>query len=208
MNNAIRVLLCAVFLFICLGFIYGPSFLEYKETPVRSDAVILFGGDNRTRGPEAEHLLRQNYARYLIIPLNGEIRKVMPDGSIKLVSSNGKPDGIPFHARKAQWYKQYYEDTHVELLETRRMMDGLGLHSALLVSSPYHMRRIRIIAGTVFSGKAYSFTCVPTTFERSFNTCDWADNYSRNIMIQELGKLCWFMLYQPVNGTTSFDSKS
>jgi uncharacterized SAM-binding protein YcdF (DUF218 family) len=76
------------------------------------------------------------------------------------------------------------------------MMDGLGLHSALLVSSPYHMRRIRIMAGTVFTGKGYSFTCVPTMSERSFNMSDWADRYKRNVMIQEIGKLCWFMIYQ------------
>ena len=55
-------------------------------------------------------------------------------------------------------YPDFYENTHIEVLEAGKMMKSLGLKSAILVSSPYHMRRIRIIAGQVFSHEKYRLT--------------------------------------------------
>lgn len=106
-----------------------------------------------------------------------------------------KVGNLLFKLRKKGFYKNYYEDTHIEVLEAKRIMDESGFHSAILVSSPYHMRRIRLIAGKVFGSGRYSFYCVPTSFERSFVAKDWFDERSRGILASEYVKIGWLMLY-------------
>ena len=86
--------------------------------------------------------------------------------------------------------------THIEALEAKRMMDERGFSSALLVSSPYHMRRIRLIAGKVFGEDKYRFRCIPTSFERPYSAASWFDKYSSGILVNEYIKLGWFMMYR------------
>ena len=43
---------------------------------------------------------------------------------------------------------QHFEDTHVEILRARSILQNMGLKSVNFVSSPYHMRRIKMISGT------------------------------------------------------------
>jgi uncharacterized SAM-binding protein YcdF (DUF218 family) len=97
--------------------------------------------------------------------------------------------------RKAAYYRKYFEDTHIELLEAKRMMDEAHLHSAILVSSPYHMRRIRLIAGKVFGDGKQTFSCVPTSYERSFDGGGWLEKQRRDKFMSEYIKICWYLIY-------------
>jgi len=190
------LLLSAVLLAGCIVIFFGPSFLNYADKPVKSDVVVLFLGDeNKTREVEAEKLLREGYARYLVIPANGEIQQLLPDGKLNRVSRDLKVGDLLFKLRKRAIYGKHYEDTHIEVLEAKRIMDESGFRSAILVSSPYHMRRIRLIAGKEIGGGKYSFYCVPTSFERSFVAKDWFDRRSRGILASEFLKIGWLMLY-------------
>lgn len=184
----------------CLFFFFGPSFLIYDEKPVKSDAIILFCGDYyKTRERAAEKLLLEGYARYLIVPLYDDVQHILPEGRVVHSSPSEKPASQMFHMRKAVLYEKYYEDTHVELLEGKRIMDEMGLHSIILVSSPYHMKRIKLIADMVFSGPKYSFKCVPTPYERPFAAGDWFDKANSTMMFREYAKLVWFFLYRAIS---------
>ena len=94
------------------------------------------------------------------------------------------------------FYRKHYEDTHVEALEAKRMLDERGFRSAILVSSPYHMRRIRLIAGTVFGG-GYALTYVPARNEAAPTGADWGDRAGRRTIVREYLKMVWFCLYAP-----------
>ncbi len=197
MKKKIFLLLSMLLIVFGLLIFYGPSFLTYKDKPLKSDAIVLFLGDeNKTRKMEAEKLLREGYARYLITPARGEIQQIMPDGKKRRVSPDLKLGNLLFKLRKKGFYKKYYEDTHIEALEAKRIMDESGFRSAILVSSPYHMRRIRMIADTVFKGGKYNLNCIPTIFEKPFDAGDWRVRSRRGIMVSEYVKIGWFLLYR------------
>ncbi len=197
MKKTIIAFLTVLLVGFCLLIFCGPSFLAYKDKPVKSDAVVLFLGDElKTREKEAEMLVRAGYASCLIIPALGETQRIMPDGRLKPVSRDMKVGELVFKLRKKAIYGKYYEDTHIEVLEAKRIMDASGLRSAILVSSPYHMRRIRMLAGKVFGDGKYTFNCVPTAFEKRFGVSDWRLRSNREIMLSEYVKIGWFMVYR------------
>lgn len=169
---------------------YAPRFLVYADKPVKSDAIILFVG-SEDRRKEARRLLDEGYARFLIVPANKQVfnnRYI----SVKVpYATKNRPSKV------FSEYPRYYENTHVEVLYAQRIMNAMGLKSAIMVSSPYHMRRIRMIAKKVFNEQSRYFSYVPTRYEsypvalRDLYRVDWM------FVIQEYFKICWFRLYSP-----------
>src|SRR5208283_6058683 len=89
----------------------------------------------------------------------------------------------------------FYERTHVEELYAKKIMDSLGLKSAIMVSSPYHMRRIRLIASRTFGEQSRSFSYVPTPFEYDPSSVWDMGRGKWMFVINEYIKICWFHLY-------------
>ncbi len=196
MKKTITVLLSVLLMASCLLIFRGPGFLTYKDRLVPCDAVVVFLGDeNRTREQEAEMLLLEGYARRLIIPALGEIRRITPDGRFMPVTKDMGAGNLLFKLRKKAFYRKYYENTHIEVLEAKRLMAESGCRSAILVSSPYHMRRIRMIAGKVFGDGSLTFNCAPIAFEKHFYTVDWRVGYGRETILSEYVKIGWFLIY-------------
>jgi len=128
-------------LILSLSIIHAPSFLLISEAPVKADAVVLFlGGEKGAREKEAEQLLREGFADYLIIPATGQIKKQGPAGNPVGVDFDSKHVTSNLKLGTSSWF----ENTHIEVLGAKRLMENLGLCSALFVSSPYHMRRIKM----------------------------------------------------------------
>ena len=132
----------------------AAAFLTCRELPVTADDVVLFvGPDNAERRKEARQLLEQGYADLLLIPA---LKSALVMADNKLVKA---PFYMPMPSSVDRTnYPAYYENTHIEALKARQMMESLGLTSAILVSSPYHMKRISIIARQVFSHEKYRLT--------------------------------------------------
>jgi len=175
----------------------APGFLCYADLPRKADAVVLFvGPGNISRRDEAQQLIKDGYARYLLIPSSGELFAKAPDGALTRLA--GQPRGeLFFRLRTAPSYGKHYENTHVEALEAKRMMDSLGLKSAMLVSSAYHMRRIGLIAGRVFDKREYAISCNPARWQKEFTMADWLDKERRQAIVSEYVKLGWFLVYEP-----------
>lgn len=185
-----------VALLLFLAVFQAPAFLVISEAPVRADAVVLFaGGEKGSREKEADQLLREGLADYLIIPATGQIKKRGPDGRLESVHPEEKPQTSNLKPKTAA----RLENTHVEAYEAKRLMDNLGLHSALLVSSPYHMRRIKYIAKSVFldTGNVRTFKLyfVPTRDE-TFHLKSWFPNiHDLTFLLMEYPKIFWFFIY-------------
>lgn len=176
----------------------APGFLYRSDPLIPADAVVLYVGPEREeRMAEARRLLRDGYARFLIVPAHGEAYRVEGDGSLQKLVAPARVPGNLFFLRKAANYRRYYENTHVETLEARRIMQDLGLRSALLVSSPYHMRRIDLIAGLVFAGDGCRLGLAPSRRETRLAHRDWLDPGRRRNMVSEYVKLAWFICYAP-----------
>lgn len=184
--------LLAVTLFV----IFAPGFLACSDATRKADAVVLYvGPELESRLGEARQLIRDGYARYLIIPSYSEIEQVQSDGTLIRISGDIRLRHNILPIRKAVNYGRYYEDTHVETCEAKRIMDDLGLHTALLVSSSYHMRRIMMIAGLVFRGHDYTIICNPVRRQTPYTAADWLNRERRRIIVSEYMKIGWFLVY-------------
>ena len=64
-----------------------------------------------------------------------------------------------------------------------------------MVSSGYHMRRIRLIAGRVFSDNKYSIYCNPAKWQTEYTAADWQNREYRKKIVSEYVKIGWFMFY-------------
>jgi len=192
--NTVKYRLVALVLIVALlagaAAYHAPRFLVYADRLVKSDALVLFlGPEFSARKKEADQLLDRGYARYLIFP------------SLNMVYTRGRiPVNVPCSPEKAargrlSEYPPYYEKTHLELLYAKRVMTAMGLRSAIMVSSPYHMKRISMIAERVFGYQSYFFSYAPTLYGsdpihlREMNREDWM------FVMSEYVKICWFQLY-------------
>jgi len=167
--------------------VYAPHYLFYADAPRRADAVVLFlGNEYRERRAEAVKLMAEGYAGYLVIPAYGRVAEAGKHGE---ASRNVVPSR-PSH------YPVVYEDTHIEIIEAKRLMDGRGLTSAIFVSSPYHMRRIKLISDRVFTGGTYITTFVPTRFEKRKEGLWFLHESEIKKVTSEYGKILWYFMYR------------
>jgi uncharacterized SAM-binding protein YcdF (DUF218 family) len=200
----IRILLILAFVTASLAafILYAPGFLVYADNPVEADAVILYSGPGqKNRLQEARRLIADGYARYLIIPDFGVVSIAGENGALAPVAPElwGQPQSL--RGKAPPVYRRYLESTHVEALEAKRILDRLGLRSALMVSSPYHTRRINMICARVFD-RNYRFAVVPARTQQTYSARDWLDRDSRKKIVSEYVKMVWFLVYEPLNRPT------
>lgn len=196
---------------------YAPFFLIVSDTPVKSDAVVLFlGGEKGTREKEANQLVTEGYADYLIVPAYRQVQKRTPDGKLIIIDLplklNTRDSGYLKLNHLELKTSAWLEDTHSETLTARDMMDSLGARSAILVSSSYHMRRIKLIAERVFAppplakggggdfsstGSNFRLTFIPTRYEAAGDGFWLFNSRDRRFVLTEYMKIGWFLLYSP-----------
>ena len=184
--------------FIIAGIFYAPYYLVRTDKPAKSDVIVLLIGSKFTpRKAEVFRLIEDGYARQLIIPAYG---KVSDAGlfSNQSAQTNPKPDPSLIRGRVVRLsnYPKYFEDTHIEILEAKKLMDKAGFKSAIFVSSPYHMRRISIIAGKVFGNNGYRLIFVPSRYEQRNSALWFLDKRDLKFVSSEYSKIAWFMLYR------------
>jgi len=171
----IVVILC---LALVTGFVlYSPRFLLYSSEYRKADAVILIlGPDFKARQKEAYELIDEGMADYLIIPAYHKVYRVYEKEMKKYLSPN--LNFLKSGQNNVNANKKFYEDTHLEIIEAKEIMSDLRLNSAIFVSSPYHMRRIKLIAGNVFDSNKNIFILCLTHYEKpgglpELSSADW-----------------------------------
>ena len=188
--------------FICLllaALFLVPRWLRYGDPPAAADVVVLFVGPGfEDRLTEARRLVREGYASSLLIPAyRGSFRR-SDDGRIVSVGGDFIEKFFPAVRVAMGTYPACYEETHVEALEARRLMDAHGFRSALFVSSPFHMRRIRMICGKVFQPERYTIRFVPAQPLNVLHRPLLPDLASIRWQTSECLKIAWFLLYSAV----------
>ena len=170
-----------------------PGFLLYKTPPIDAEAVVLFlGTRDNARKKQVEDLIDRKQAKIVILPFQGKIFRG------KTFQNPIAPDKITATAEKIKttYLRRYVERTHVEMLQTKALMDNMGATSANLVSSPYHMRRIKIMAARIFDPEKYQIAFVPTVYE-SLHTPWFTSRRDLEWVLKEWGKIVWFLVYSP-----------
>nr|WP_319392929.1 ElyC/SanA/YdcF family protein [uncultured Desulfobacter sp.] len=173
-----------IILLLCLtGYLGVVFYLNINDKPAVSDAIVLFvGPDYDKRLQEAHQLMKEGYADILIVPAYRRTFVMSERSNMKKIYSKPLQD-----IRKK--YPKYYENTHIELLEAQSLIEKNGLKSVIMVSSPNHMRRIKIISTFVFDLRDYSICFIGSRYlkKRSllsiFNWVNIKDSFREMIKI-------------------------
>ncbi len=173
---------------------YAPRFLVYSSPCARADTVVvLLGPVFNDRDRHARDLMNRGMADYLVIPAYPKLFKA-DGGKLRAVFVPKDPGGLKKDAGTPQ--PPFYEDTHLEVIEAKKIMRQYGQKTAIFVSSPYHMRRIRIMVGREF-GTPDGHCFLPTPYEKAplnpweLKASDWKK------VAREYVKIVWFLLYFP-----------
>lgn len=192
-----RLIILILVILSLLGLILSaPHYLLYSTQYEKADAIVLLlGPDFNARQKEAYDLISNGMADYLIIPAYKKTYRVFDKGAIKYLPANfPEPKTME---KNVDVPPRFYEDTHWEIVEAKKALFHYGLGSAIFVSSPYHMRRIKIIVIRVFDKDDGVFYFVPTHYEKAptgfweLSLSDWKK------VIREYGKILWFSVYFP-----------
>ena len=181
-------------LVVGLGIVCAPAFLAYSYSVEKVDCVIVMVGDGtggRFKG--AEQLVEQGRSEVLLIPAHNKVAftgetGLSEMGYVKMAPVCDKP--VKFMGRSYR----VFENTHLEMLKGKKIMDKLGYRSAIIVSSPYHMRRLQLIARKVF-GDDYQIGFTATPFEK-YDTLGCFQSWGtfKNVWNEYL-KIGWFLVY-------------
>ena len=172
---------------------FFPNFLLYGTPPQKTDAIVLLlGSSDPGRQKQVDDLAAAEMARYVIVPWTGRIHPSdAPDQPVEPVETARIARDV-----KTANHRSWVERTHVEMLQTKALMDYMDLTSAIVVSSPYHMRRIKIIADHDLSPTKYTLAFVPTAYEPRHVPwfLAWPDV---KWVFSEWGKSVWYYVYHP-----------
>ena len=173
-----------------LVYIFAFTYLNYSEKPATSDAVVLFiGPEYKERLKEAKQLIKEGYAKRLFIPAYSGVFTLV-DGNLK---KNKNFQKIPFDRNI---YPDYYENTHIEALKAKQMMETAGYTSAIFVSSPYHMRRISIISSRIFPSENYQLTFIGSRYIKQDRSLPFLNGSYIKQVYREYVKIIGFFLYR------------
>ena len=185
-------------LFALVLFFYSPRYLILTTPPVKSDVVVLLlGSINKERAEEAHRLINEGYAGTLFVPAQKKNFNI---------SDNANLSGYIKRLSKQNWLNpkreiklnyQFQENTHLEIIAAKSMMDSANFTSAIFVSSPYHLRRIKIIADKVFTGKSYQLSFIPSYHVEKDEPLWWINRNAVAMVVSEYLKIAWFLIYEP-----------
>ncbi len=192
-----KTFLVIIVVFLLAGVFRAPAFLVCERPLKKADCVIaMLGGDFTARKREALSLIKKGVADTLLIPAWRQIIRYR-GGNLeapekKTVAVAARPQkSIGLFGRRID----IYENTHLELLLAREMMVKLGLKSAVIVSSPYHMRRLWLIAGQVFADGGFNIGLESTSLKSyDFLICLQTARCRKHVAGEYL-KIVWFLVY-------------
>jgi hypothetical protein len=183
---------------IMICYVSGAAFLTIRDTPTQADAVVLFiGPDYMERRSEAHQLIKNGYSSILLIPALDSMW-INRDGKWDNVVSSHLPNQgrCCCNPRPYPWY---YENTHIEVLTALNMMAEAGWSSAVFVSSPIHMRRIRIITRYIVPNTTrYQIMFRGTRYVSSDNYLSLLHPVKARQVVLEYVKIAWFYLYHVI----------
>jgi hypothetical protein len=170
-----------------------PSFLLYRTEPVDGGAVVLLlGPSEEARKQQADDLVAAGEAKFVIVPNEG----VIFEAQVARIFVTPKKTAAMSRAVQSEFQRTYVEHTHIEILQARDLIAHIDATRVIFVSAPYHMRRVKIMAGRIFGDENYQLAFVPTTYETTHEPwfTSWHDV---KWVFSEWAKIVWFLVYAP-----------
>ncbi|WP_339266752.1 YdcF family protein [Paenibacillus sp. FSL R5-0470] len=166
--------LLMVLLFLCVG-----RFLPLSEFPKQADVImVLSGGGGRVE--KAAELFKEGFAPYILLSKASEVTG--PSGDLQ---QTALALGIP---EKAILTEDAAQSTYQNAEFTLPIMKKNGFASVIVVSSDFHMRRVKLIFDHVYKKSGVELTYISS--DSGYNTKEWwSDRYSRETTFNEYTKM-------------------
>ncbi|MEI8072787.1 MAG: YdcF family protein [Candidatus Saccharibacteria bacterium] len=168
-------------IFFGLGFFISP-----QSDPVsKADAIVVVsGGQTTTRAEKGIILFKQGLASKIIF--SGAALDDGPSNATAM-REQALSAGIPSKDIEVDSDSQ---NTYQNALNTKKILENIGAHSLILVTSPYHQKR----ANDTFShvlGPDYKIENVSSFDNRWSKSGWWSTRFGLNISLSELQKLLY-----------------
>lgn len=128
------IIMCIILLLIVTVIIDSFDHSATDE-PVPADVIIMLGGDDQGRLKKAAELYHAGYADFVMI---SPIMDQYYSQSKAFANLLGIPDDALIEETEAT-------STYTNATLTLQMMEALGMESALVVTSDFHLKRSRLI---------------------------------------------------------------
>ena len=155
-----------------------------------TDGVVPLGGDMGARVRHAADLLAAGYASRMIVT------DILPSPDGALRSKEQAEQARTFGVPASQLYEtdRVVRSTYQELLAIRALAERQGWRSLIIVTSPEHTRRTRIMANEAFRASGISVRVRPVEGHGYDPARWWRDERERTLTLTEYPKLLAFLL--------------
>ena len=160
-----------------------------NEQPQKADVIIVLAGDRGSRLERGVSLWQDGYAHYLMVSGGNvynsktNIGLLMKEHAVEL----GVPDQVVF-------VEPYADSTYQNAVFTRELMMKYNLQSAIVVSSNYHMYRVKFLYEREFKGTGIHLRYCAAS-DQNFNPDRWwSNNKSAMITISEYIKFVGYAI--------------
>ena len=169
---------CAYVIFLNIG-----SWLTTADIPGKADIIICLDGSS-DRINKAVLLLQEEFAEKIVVTTDATYQE--------LLKQKVDPDSI---LRAGQTAKSTYE----EGLLLKKLLQGSGYQSALVVSDPYHLYRVKWTLRHIFADDAISFSFISSDAP-SLQGFWWSNERSRLFVLSELPKIVYYWIWHGLLG--------
>lgn len=170
-----------LFFYLCLLTIFFTAGLPlaFSEAPKQTDVIIvLSGGGGRVE--QAVELFKEGIAPYMLLSAVSE--NAGPSGDMH---QTALALGIP---EEAILTEDAAQSTYQNALFTLPIMKQHGFKSAIVVSSDFHMRRVKFIFDHVYKKSGIELTYIGADSGYHAKAW-WSDRYSRETTFNEYTKM-------------------
>src|SRR3989344_1843468 len=185
-------------LFICLGLISIAVILYWLKVPhlligrylapsdnlSRADAIVVVSGDS-DRMRQAIDLYKQGYAPKLI--LSGAARDGITSNALAM-HIEASQSGIP---NEAVILEEKANNTYENALYTKEIVLSQGMQNIILVTSPYHQRRVYETFKNVFKGSGVKLQNSPSVYSDWKPYSWWNRERELHLTQEETIKVLW-----------------
>jgi uncharacterized SAM-binding protein YcdF (DUF218 family) len=179
-----------VMLLIALGLLGPGFFLDTPQPPPRlSDAIVVISGDEQmARFQEGVNLYERGMGRYLVFS-----GAAFDNGTSNadVMRALALQRGVPSSAILEE---PLGEDTWGNAVYTREVLEGHGLRSAILVTSPYHARRAKLTFDAAYAGSGIQLTVHAAPDSQWRKLSWWQQPETRHLTFTELQKLTYIFV--------------
>lgn len=163
--------------------------LVYNEIPLYSDVIIVLSGeDEGQRARYAFNLYQRGLSKRIL--LSGR-RNLQEETGIDLMERYLVKLGVP---KQNIILERYSESTVENAFFSKKLMEENGFKSAIVVTSPFHTRRVSIIFKKTFSPKLKVLVCSDPDV---LNIKKWWHNpRDRRIVVRECFQIVWYLIFR------------